>query len=151
MLEQSGTVMAVEPGAVWVQTRRQSTCGSCSVRAGCGHGVLDRFQQDRDHAYILARTDRTATVGDEVVIGIPESAVIKMSALVYLLPLLGLLIGLWGTDGLAWGEPGQIIGALGGLFLGFIAVYVFSRRSADNKSIQPIVTQVRLKLRNLDG
>ena len=43
MIEEPGRVVAVEEGAVWVQTLRKSTCSSCSANAGCGQGLLDKL------------------------------------------------------------------------------------------------------------
>ena len=44
MLIETGRVVAVEANeeALWVETIRQSTCGSCAANKGCGHGLLNR-------------------------------------------------------------------------------------------------------------
>ena len=36
MLEETGTVVKIEPDALWVETVQTTTCGSCSARRGCG-------------------------------------------------------------------------------------------------------------------
>ncbi len=43
MIEEQGRVVATEPGAVWVETVRRSTCSSCSANAGCGQGLMQRL------------------------------------------------------------------------------------------------------------
>ncbi|MDF3932676.1 SoxR reducing system RseC family protein, partial [Pseudomonas citronellolis] len=43
MIEEQGRVIGVEPGAVWVETLRQSTCSACNARAGCGQGLLQQL------------------------------------------------------------------------------------------------------------
>jgi sigma-E factor negative regulatory protein RseC len=41
MLTEQARVVALDAETVWVETIRQSSCGSCSARAGCGHGMLN--------------------------------------------------------------------------------------------------------------
>ena len=89
MIEEQGRVVALEAGAVWVQTIRQSTCQSCSAKAGCGQGLMQRLGVGQQHGYVRCLTDDASLqVDDDVVIGVPEDAVVKSSMLVYLLPLL---------------------------------------------------------------
>ena len=87
MLEQTATVVAVENGQLVLETRPQSTCQSCSVNKGCGTAVLSKSVGQK---VIHFRLDNTigARKGDTVVLGLPENAVLKGSAILYLLPLL---------------------------------------------------------------
>ena len=72
MIEEPGRVVAVEEGAVWVQTLRKSTCSSCSANAGCGQGLLDKLAITSQRGNVRALTDLQLAVGDEVVIGVRE-------------------------------------------------------------------------------
>ena len=51
MLVETGRVVAVEEDSLWVETIRQSTCGSCAAQKGCGHGLLNRYA-DGKRGYI---------------------------------------------------------------------------------------------------
>ena len=87
MLEQNATVIDIENGQLVLETRPQSTCQSCSVNKGCGTAVLSKSVGQK---VIHFRLDNTigARKGDTVVLGLPENAVLKGSAILYLLPLL---------------------------------------------------------------
>ena len=90
MIEERGHVLSVEDGAVWVETVRRSTCGSCSARAGCGQAMLQKLGSGARQGFVRVLSDSSHRVGDVVVIGVPENAVVRSSLLVYAVPLLGL-------------------------------------------------------------
>ena len=114
MIEESGRVVALEDGAVWVETRRSSTCSACSANAGCGQGLLDRLGVGQRRARVRALTDLRLAVGDGVTIGIREEQLLRSSLQVYLLPLLGLFAAALLAERWALGEPVVILAALGG-------------------------------------
>lgn len=137
MIEEQGRVLSVEEGAVWVETVRRSTCGSCQARAGCGQALLQRLGSGARQGFIRVMSDREYHVGDEVVIGIPEDAVVRGSFWVYVVPLAALFAcgSLAGASGAS--EPGTIAAAFAGLFGGFGIVRWHARRSAADPSLQP--------------
>lgn len=95
-LTETGRVVAVETDGVWVETIRQSTCGSCSARKGCGHGLLNRAADGR-YGYIRVLPGNLpiadVAVDDQVRFAIPGSVIVRGSLVVYALPLLLLLGG----------------------------------------------------------
>ena len=97
MLIETGRVVAVEADALWVETIRQSTCGTCAARQGCGHGLLNRIGDGRTgYVRVLrgpASDRRPCAVNDQVRISIPEQVILRGSAVVYMLPLLCMLAG----------------------------------------------------------
>ena len=86
MVEQNATVIALNEGNAVVETVPESTCNSCSVKAGCGTSVLARSVGQKVIHFEIANTV-DARVGDQVVLGLPEDAIVKGSLLMYLLPL----------------------------------------------------------------
>jgi sigma-E factor negative regulatory protein RseC len=144
MIEEQGRVVAVEPGAVWVETLRKSTCSSCSVSAGCGHGVLEKLGASGRPAYVRAVCDLHLSVGDAVVIGVREELLVRGSLLVYLLPLIGLFSAALLAEQLAWGEPLVILSAFVGLLAAWLAVRWHSARTADDPALQPVVMRALL-------
>ncbi len=142
MLQEQGQVVTVEAGAVWVETRRKSTCSSCSARAGCGHALLEKLQNNRQCAYIRARCDLEAAAGDQVVIGIPEQAVVQGSLLVYLWPLLALMAGIWLGYGLGWPEPVMALSGLLAMAGAFALACRWSRRSAVRAELEAEVLEL---------
>jgi sigma-E factor negative regulatory protein RseC len=92
MIEETAQVVASEGRFAWVQTQRTSTCGSCAVNKGCGTATLAKvLGQRRTRVRVL--NDVQAGVGEQVIIGLPEQALVRGALAVYLVPLLGLLGG----------------------------------------------------------
>ncbi|HDZ56107.1 MAG TPA: transcriptional regulator [Pseudomonas xinjiangensis] len=139
MIEERGRVLSVEAGAVWVETVRRSTCGSCQARAGCGHALLQRLGSGSRQGFIRVLSERLHTVGDEVLIGIPEEAVLRGSMWVYVVPLLGLFGFALLAQMFETGEPGIIAAAFAGLFAGFGLVRLHARRTMEDPTLQPHV------------
>ncbi|MEH6386930.1 SoxR reducing system RseC family protein [Pseudomonas profundi] len=139
MIEEQGRVLSVEDGAVWVETVRRSTCGSCQARAGCGQALLQRLGSGARQGFIRVISDRDYQVGDEIIIGIPEDAVVRGSLWVYVVPLAGLFTSGSLASALSVSELSTIAAAFMGLVAGFGAVRWHARRSVTDQSLQPRV------------
>ena len=146
MIEEPGRVVAVEEGAVWVETLRRSTCSACSANAGCGQGLMEKLGVGQQRGYVRALTDLQLAVGDGVVIGIREDLLVQSSLRVYLLPLLGLFAGAMLAQWLALAESFVILGALGGFLAVWWLVRWRSRQDADDPARQPVVLRAELAL-----
>ncbi|CAN7205592.1 SoxR reducing system RseC family protein [Pseudomonas sp. LjRoot71] len=144
MIEEQGRVIAVEAGAVWVETLRQSTCSSCSVKAGCGQGLLDQLGVAGKRGHVRALSDLSLNVGDSVVIGVREELLVRGSLLVYLLPLLGLFAAAVLAEQLALSEPWVIFSALCGFVGACAGVRWRSRQIAADPALQPVVLRALL-------
>ncbi|WP_374288198.1 SoxR reducing system RseC family protein [Pseudomonas fluvialis] len=144
MIEERGRVVALEQGAVWVQTLRKSTCSSCSAKATCGQGVLDSLGLGRERGHVRALCRLPVQVGDQVMIGVREEQLLQSAVLVYLLPLLGLFAGALLADGLGWSEPRLIGMALLGAALVWLAVRTYCQRHVDDEQRQPVVLRALL-------
>lgn len=139
MIEEHGRILSVEPGAVWVETVRRSTCGSCQARAGCGQALLHKVALRSRQGFVRVLTNRSHRIGEEVIIGIPERAVVTGSTWVYLVPLAGLFLFALVAQALSLAEPWIITAAGAGLFLGLLMVRLQSRRHARDPRFQPQV------------
>lgn len=150
MITERGRVLAIEPDAVWVETVRHSSCQSCSLKKGCGHGLIgEAFGGQRHQLRVLLgsyRADQLA-VDDTVAIDIPESVLVGGALLVYILPLLTLLVG----AGLAqwWAGPlaetsdlPAVIGAVAGFALGLGLVALHGRGYRRRRSLQPVISAI---------
>ncbi|MBV2134714.1 SoxR reducing system RseC family protein [Pseudomonas sp. MAP12] len=144
MIEESGRVVSIEEGAVWVETLRRSTCSACSANAGCGQGLMEKLGVGQRRGYVRALTDLQLAVGDGVVIGIREDLLLRSSLQVYLLPLLGLFAGAMLAQWLALPEAFVILLALGGFFAVWWRVRGCSRRGVDDPAMQPVVLRAQL-------
>lgn len=144
MIEEQGRVVAVQDGSVWVETVRTTACDSCSANKGCGHAVLDRQQAGaRARIEVLLDGRVTPSLGDHVVIGIPEGALMRGALMVYLLPLVALFLGaLAGAGQQLAGVDLSLAGGLLGLLVGFLGNRWYSVRNARNPAIQPQLLRV---------
>lgn len=144
MIEESGRVVAVESAAVWVETRISSTCSGCSVRSGCGQGLADRLGIHERRGLIRARCDFRLDIGDSVVIGIHEGALLRGAVLVYLFPLLALFAAATVAAELGMAEPYVIFTGALGFFASCVVVRRHSQRAADDPALQPVVLRAVL-------
>lgn len=144
MIEEQGRVVALEPGAVWVETLRKSTCSSCSANAACGQGLMDRLGVGRQRGYVRALSQMQLAVGDTVIIGVREDLLVRSSLLVYLLSLLGLFAAALLADGLGLSEPLVILCGLLGLSVTWLMVRWRAARVAENPFLQPVVLRTLL-------
>lgn len=144
MIEESGTVVAIAGQDVWVQTIRQSTCGACSARKGCGQGALSSLTDGRANQ-VRVRNGIGADVGDRVTLGIDESQLLRASLLVYALPLLLLLGGALLAGGIWPDQDGPAIaGGVLGLALGFMLLKTVTRDAGANPKLQPVLLRIDL-------
>ena len=144
MIEETGRVVAIEEGAVWVETLRKTTCSSCSANAGCGQGLMDKIGVGRQRGFVRVLSDLHLALNDVVVIGIREDLLLRSAVLVYLLPLLGLLAGALLASSLALSEGLVILSAMASLFASWLAVRWHCRRSENDPARQPVVLRAML-------
>jgi len=144
MLEETARVVRIEAGEVWVETQRRSTCSSCAVEKGCGTATLAKVL-GRRRTLVRVLTDLPLVVGDQVVIGIHEQALVRGSLAVYAVPLLLLLAGaIIGELGAAQGlwasaEAASLLLGAGGLVAGLLWLRHFSRQIHNDAFYQPVV------------
>lgn len=139
MIEEPGRVIALEPGAVWVETRRKSTCSNCSARNGCGQGLMEKLGVRERHGLIRALSNSQLSVGDPVVVGIREDVLVRGAVLVYLFPLIVLFISSLIASELSAAEPYVIAAGLGGFLVSWLIVRKHSQRMVDDPRLQPVV------------
>jgi len=145
MIEEDGQVVKVEnDGSVWVETRRQSTCGACAVRQGCGTSALAKVL-GRRQAPVRVINSIGAVAGDRVVIGVSESGLLRGSLAVYAVPLAGLFIGalsghyLGGSGAQRVTDLWALLGAAAGFTAGLAWLKRFSQATRRDGRYQPVI------------
>jgi sigma-E factor negative regulatory protein RseC len=118
MITESAIVTHRNGSRVELKLQRASACGGCELNQGCGTGALGRLLGHRSKPVVI-ETDRELEPGDQLVLGLSETTLVKASLTIYGLPLLGMviagLLAAWG--GLADGFVALI--AISGFFAGF--------------------------------
>lgn len=144
MVEEHGVVVEVSDYYAWVKTQRQSSCGQCGASKGCGTASLAQVLGQK-YNEIRVINHLNAKVGDHVVIGLEEQALVRSSLLLYLLPLLTMFIAAIGLEwlGQVWHWPSNDLYTMGagllGLLFGLAGVQFWSRHLADDSRYQPVL------------
>ncbi|MBY6188114.1 SoxR reducing system RseC family protein [Marinobacter hydrocarbonoclasticus] len=128
MIEAVGTVLRCEAGRVWLTWKSQSACGHCEQGDDCGTGVVAKALTPKENTLDLPCSE-TYEPGTQLRLGIAESDLLSASALVYLCPLAGLLLGAALGQALTGQEAGTILSGVGGGVLGFL----WARRRAGQR------------------
>lgn len=144
MLEETAQVIRVDDDEVWVETQRRSTCASCAAEKGCGTATLAKVLGKR-RTLVRVLSDQPLSVGDQVVIGIREQALVRGSLAVYAVPVLLLLVGGFvgklGAQSFLWdnAELASVILGVSGLIAGLFWLRQFTRRIEYDDNYQPLV------------
>lgn len=94
MIEEQATVVAIDDDNVTVTSTIKSACGGCQQVDNCGSGqVAKAFPQKK--LTLTVQSSMALELGDNVVLGLNESALLQSAWQVYLWPLLGLLLASW--------------------------------------------------------
>lgn len=91
MIEEQAQVIEIKGNKLLLQAKTQSACGSCAANKGCGTSVLSKVV-GRKFSRFYVENNISANVGDKVIVGIAEDALLKGSLVMYLVPVLGMLL-----------------------------------------------------------
>ena len=143
MIEETATVVKCEGDFAWVEAQRQTTCGSCAANKGCGTSVLAKVI-GKKVSRMKAINKAQAHVGETVIVGMNETALLKGSLAVYMIPLVFMLLfavtGQVVAGQMTWQtEPVVIVFALLGLVTAGLWLRGFTRRIQHDNEYQPIV------------
>lgn len=139
MLHEIGEVTALANGRLTVRVQKRSGCASCAKP--CGVGKLGALTPD--HCLDLQFPERAdLKVGDRVVVGLPEQALLQATLTIYGLPMLGLLLGALLANLVAvrlaiQGDALVLVGALVGGACGWLLARRFGQRLEQQTQVQP--------------
>lgn len=119
MIEEKARVLSVEAGLAWVETTRRSSCSGCSASSGCGTSVVAGIFGERRNR-LQVRDPIGVEAGDQVVIGIADSALTRASLLAYLLPLATLMLSAFAAQTAGAGEEMVALVGILGLAIGLL-------------------------------
>ncbi len=152
MLTETGRVVAIEGDAAWIETLRQSACGKCTARSGCGHGMLNSAVPSSSRGLIRAYLAQDwlgkVRIHDTVELSLPEQNFLRAASLLYALPLLTTLLAAIGADQYLVSSAATVgsadlqvsLAACGGLAFGLLLLRGLSRRSERDPANLPRVT-----------
>ena len=105
MIEEIATVIGVEAEGVWVKTQAKTTCGACQQQDSCTSGVVAKALTSKEPRLFIP-TSVVLLPGQQVRIGLNETALTQAALRVYLLPLIvfmltmALLVHLGANEGM---------------------------------------------------
>ncbi len=133
VLTRTGVVRAIQGRMALVMTRMEPECESCKAKEACF-----TFGGGGANTEVRARNTVGAEVGDIVTISMAGSSLIKVSFLVYMLPILALIAGIvfghWLSSVIPVNE--NILVAVFGLFA-FSGTFIWLKRKGDSLSNRP--------------
>ncbi len=89
MIYRKATVQNVNDQHVTLTTERESTCGQCAMKKGCGTGLMSRHIGNRFNQITL-QTSSPLRCGQAVTVAVEEDQLLRAAFLMYLLPLITL-------------------------------------------------------------
>lgn len=135
MLEETGTVVAVNGQWLWVETQAHSACSHCGS-GSCSSSVIGKWFGVRRNRLRLPN-DRSLQPGQQVVIGIPEQVLVSVALRAYLLPVLAMLGATVLAATLDFGEPAQALAGLAGLAAGLWLTAVAADAATTSRRCTP--------------
>ncbi|MBL4800967.1 MAG: SoxR reducing system RseC family protein [Emcibacter sp.] len=130
-------VVKIEGTTAWVESETQSACGSCAMSKGCGTKVISGYF-DKNIIPLVMLNDFDGVIGDRIEVGISNAAILKVSALIYLLPLMGMVAGAILGESFNAGDIFSVILSVVGLSLGFLLSRIRYSSDRFTANITPI-------------
>jgi sigma-E factor negative regulatory protein RseC len=145
MIEERAVILSLNsetsPSIATLEIERKIACGLCGQTRGCGNSIWGKLFAHQSTAF-KAQNRINANVGDSVIVGINEHALLKSALLLYVVPLVTLFFGAMLALMINPNTVSQMFGAVIGLLLGLIWVKGHSISSAYFIREQPVVLRL---------
>lgn len=141
MIKEWATVVSWQQGIAVVRYDRKTGCCNCNAGFDCSIPTLNELVPQNEHPLQIPN-HQLLKPGQRVEVGIAEGALLRSAMLVYMMPLLGMMLGgillqYWlGTDAFA------ALGTLLGGGVAFILVRSLVYRLGKQSKYQPIILQI---------
>jgi len=148
MLEEHAIVLSINPNShnlsdsiAVLEIQRKTACGLCGKTRGCGNSIWGKLFAHQSTSF-KAQNPIKAKVGDSVVVGINERALLKSALLLYIAPLVTMMIGAILMNVLMHNNAGSMLGSLIGLIFGFVWVKGHTTASRYFLEQQPVILRL---------
>jgi sigma-E factor negative regulatory protein RseC len=140
VIEERAIVSRIGDGAVWVKPFGVESCPRCAEGRGCGGGVLGRLVGRARPEVQVGGDIAGLRSGDNVIVGVEESALMQASLWVYLVPLVGMFTAGAFAHGLLQAHD-LLVAAFGvtGLIGGFALTRVVARSAGAASRFRPVL------------
>jgi sigma-E factor negative regulatory protein RseC len=140
LIEEQGQVIAIDSEYAWVETLQSSSCGQCVARKGCGTAALSSVF-DRGTAKVRVLNQIQAKIGEQVILGLNENALLRGAFAAYFMPILMMLVSV-GLIRWLWQPTSELIeigAGLMGFAVGLFWLRRFSHQIASDARYQPVI------------
>jgi sigma-E factor negative regulatory protein RseC len=124
-----------------LEIERKTACGLCGQTRGCGNSIWGKLFAHQSTAF-KAQNRINAKVGESVIVGINEKALLKSALLLYIVPLVTLFIGAILASQLHATNGSTMLGSLLGLAFGLLWVKGHTMSNSYFKLQQPVVLRL---------
>lgn len=143
MIEETARVIAIDNNQLLLEAETRAACNACAAKQGCGTSVLSKWIGRKFTRFQVPNTVN-ARVGDEVVVGLAEEAMLKGSVFVYLLPLLSMIGSALLADGLISTDAASrdllvVVSAVAGFVLMLFISRWFLSTNSNRSRLTPVV------------
>lgn len=144
-IEGIARVVAMADNTLWLEPEQTTSCGHCSASASCATGTREAAGMGTVTSRLQARRFRMDVpggagefrVGDRLVVGVSEKALLSGSMTAYGLPLLTALVAGSVTQALYGDDAATMIGMVGGLAVGLLGAGVIARMLGARGDLAP--------------
>ena len=125
-------VVALDGNKVWLVPEQTGSCGGCAASGSCGAKGIGTIASRLDARRFQMDNEANLVVGERVVIGIRENALIKASITAYAIPVATLLT----SGALAQWKFGSDLITMGAMVSGLVLGLLLSRIGAGRLLMQ---------------
>ncbi len=119
MIEARVRVVAAAKGLAWVTSSEQSGCSACQSQSSCGISGLGKYLSRRRPALSISQAD--AHTGDELLLCVEESELLRAGLFTYLVPPLLAALAAALADAQGAGDLIAVLAAGAGFAVGIVA------------------------------
>ncbi len=149
MITERAVVTRCEGGQAEIMLQRASACGDCELSQGCGTGALGKLLGNRSRP-LLIDTQQDLKPGDNLLLGLSESALVSASLTVYGLPLLAMVVAGLLAALLGVGENWVTLASITGFVAGYkLASHLTKKLEAGR--LTPYIVDIRVNPASLSG
>ena len=142
MIQENAIVISIDQDVASLEIIRNKPCGLCGQSRGCGISIWGRLFGHRSNI-LKAKNTVNAKVDQVVVVGVEENALLWSSFAVYGIPLalliLGAVLGNTVFSDALHADRNTALGALLGLFVGYLWLKGHSQGSTLNARYRPVI------------
>jgi len=137
LVEGTARVVAVDGDRVWLVPEQTTSCGSCASSGACGAKGIGTTASRLEARRFPLDNEAGLIIGERVVVGIRETALLKASLTAYALPLTTMLVAGGVAQSIAGSDGVTMASMAAGLALGLLAARLGAGRLFSRGEIAP--------------